>query len=424
MGKDLRTTRDGRPHRIPPPPKPAGEWIRATALESVAAAGGSLWLVLWQAVRDVWLWADVMPEDRGELFAPPDENDAEGLLRVGEEAPALTDALETFHRLRVSPQAVEGREIVPACRQVYEWAEARSMVELAAFFADAAAIADPESPYQANQAARLCRRGALERRAAVWYERGFRLAVRDQNREEIVSALLGYGALLYGLGLHHKAKPLFEKVATKATRTGRRRIAAEAYHDLLLLCAELGELEQATSHARQANDLYPRKYPHPRVPYFVHDFSFLLIRRLYYSAALSLLRKLPAYFPRPEEQVLVWGTLARAAAGAGQVESFRQGEQKVLELVDSYREYGGAALVLIAEGAWSLSLWEDAERYLRKAVEMARERRDREPIRVARRVLRSVNKREPAPRETPAPADVVTLVRQVAARLRSWKGPR
>ncbi|MEW5931796.1 MAG: hypothetical protein AB1941_30370 [Gemmatimonadota bacterium] len=285
MGKDKRTTRDGRPHRIPPPPKPPGEWIRATALQGVAATGGSLWLVLWQAVRDVWLWADVVPEDREELFAPPDGNDAERLLRVREEAPALPGALETFHRLRVSPQAVGGREIVAACRQVYEWAEARSMVELAAFFADAAAIADPESPYQANQAARLCRRGALNHRAAVWYERGFRLAVRLQDREETVAALLGYGSLLYGLGMYAQARRFLLNGARRATRTGRRRKAAEAYHDLMLLSLDTNDFRSAAGYARMAETLYPRR--HPRIPHLVHDFAVVLNRQSHFALALS-----------------------------------------------------------------------------------------------------------------------------------------
>ncbi|HEX2091835.1 MAG TPA: hypothetical protein VHG28_05500 [Longimicrobiaceae bacterium] len=294
------------------------------------------------------------------------------------------------------------------------------MIKLAAYFAEAAAMADPESPARTNEAARLCRRAALDRRASVWYERAFKLAVRTQNRREVIWALLGYGSLLYGLGHLTRARPYFETVARRAARTGRRRSAAEAHHDLILLCLDLHDFRQAEEHARLSESLYPRQ--HSRIPHLVHDCAVLLIREGYHSTALSLLGKLPGYFPRPEEAVLVWSTLARAAAGAGQVDQFREAEQKALELVGFYEEHGAATFVNLAEGAWLQGQDGKAGQYAELAIDVARRRKDRGQARLARELVGRIARKEPVPEEVPAPTQIRTLARRLTARLRIWKG--
>jgi hypothetical protein len=389
------------------------------SLDGVAAGGGDLWLVLWQTLGDIWLWANVPSEERAGLFEPPTTEARGRVLRARRVAPELTEAFGTFSLLHTAPGILEGSQISHACRQVYRWAERESLLELAAYYAEAAALVDPEDPAKANEAARLCRRAALNPRAAVWYERAFKLAVRVQNRKEIVGALLGYGALLYGLGYYERARPHFERVARFALRTGRRRTAAEAHHDLMAVSADGGDLVQAAEHARQAESLYPLH--HPRLPYLVHDCAVLLVHLHHYTPALPMLRRLPSYFPRPEEATLVWSTVAAAAGGAAHLTLYQEAERKTLELVGLYEEHAAAALVSLAHGARCLRDDARAERFADLAVEIAKRRDEQGEIQRASAVLRQIERKEPAPEEAPAPNEIAALARRLAARLRIWK---
>lgn len=419
MRKNRPPKREGRPHRVPPAPLAPDVASTTRSLDSVAAGGGDLWLVLWQTVGDIWLWANVPGGERGELFSPSTGDARDRALRARREAPELTEAFGIFHLLRTAPQVLDSSQVAHACSQVYRWAEGESLLELAAYYAEAAALADPEDPGKANEAARLCRRAALARRAATWYERAHRLSVRSQNRREIVWALLGYGSLLYGMGLYDRAKPHFERVARFAARTGRRHTAAEAHHDLILLCMDMGDLAEAQEHARLAESLYPLHAR--RIPHLVHDCTVLLVRKRYFAPALSVLRKLPSAFSRPEEAALVWSTFAFAAAGASQIERYREAERRTLELVGLYEEHAAAALVSLAHGARVVGDDPRAEHFARLAAETAKRRHEGGEVRRARGVLKQIERKEPAPEEAPAPEEIAALARRLAARLRMWR---
>jgi len=419
MGKNRPPHRPGRPHRIPPRPLPPEESAHQHALAEIAGQGGALWRVLWQACRDVWLWASVSPEDRAELFSPPGAQMYEWFSGARDEAPELAAALGTFHLLRWSPQTVEAVALGEACHQVSEWADSHSLTALAAHFADAAASADPTDPVLAHTAAYLYRRAYTDWRAAAWYERAFRLAVWAGHRDTAVGALIGYGALLYGLGLYDRARRYLERGARRAVRTGRQRKAAEAHHDLAGLCLDMGDFASAMDHARCAGELYPLR--HPRIPALVHDFAVVLVRQHHYTTAYSLLAKLPPYFRDPEA-TLVWSTLARVTAGMGQVERFGDPERRTLDLVALYKEHGAAALVNLTEGARALRRWNQAEEYAHMAIEIARERSDAGQERSARALLEKVGRRELPLPEVPASVEAASLARRLAARLRRWKG--
>ena len=414
-------SRQGRPHGVPPAPGAPSEWTQAHALEDVAAAGGALWVVLWQALRDVWIWSETPADQRGELFLPPSATVYERTMRARFEAPELTAALGTYHLLRWAAHVVEGAHVADACQQISAWAEARSMAELAAYFAEAAAVADPASPVRSHAAAYLTRRARMFRRSAAWYERTYKLAVRADDRDEAVGALLGYGALLYGLGFYQQARRYLRKGAKRAVRTGRRRKAAEAHHDLMLLSLDMQDYAAAAHHASQAEHLYPLS--HPRIPYLVHDFAVVLVRQNYSSLASAQLERVLPFFVRPEEAALIWGTLARAAAGAGQLDRFREAEAKALQLAALYQEHGAAALVNVGEGSRVVREWAKARDYGRLAVQIAQARQDGGQERLARELLRRVEQQEPAPGGIPAPEDIATLARRIAARLRTWRAP-
>lgn len=413
--------RPGRPHRLPPVPTEPNLTEEIAAFEGVAATSKDLATVLWQSLRDTLLWARIPARKRRDLFQAPTPKRFEYTVRAREAAPELTEALGTFHQLCWMPQATSRDQVAAACTQVYKWAEARSDLVMAAYFAETASLADPRNPARANEAARLCRRAALHSRASQWYERAFVLAKRIKDREQSLWALLGYGSLLYGIGLFAQAQDAYEKAARRALRTGRRREAADAHHDLLILHMDLENYARATAHALEAIELYPRR--NARIPHLVHAASALLLRQHQYSEALPLLQRLPPLFPRPEERVLILGTLSHAAAGAGWPDRYHRAAQETLELAERHIEHAAAALVHVAAGARILREWEKAEQYALRAIEVARIRQDAGQERLARTLLSEIEQRKPAPGEAPASEKIAAFAYRVAARLRAWKAP-
>jgi len=413
--------REGRPHIIPPAPgwridahgRPEG-W---PVLDDV---DGALGLTLWRALRAVWTWVDTPPERRGGLSQEPTLEVRERHAYAAAEAPELASALGTFVLLLRNAEVVDRTQLAEACRAVYEWAENRSLVETAVHFAEAAARVSDE-PELTNAAGRMCRRCALNDRSAAWFARAFRLAVRERDKGETLRALLGYGALLKDIGRHAEARAMFERAASRAARTGRLRQAAEAHHDLLAIAAEVGAYYDAERHVRLAMKLYP--VHHPRLPYLVHDFAFLLVRQQFYSIALSLLEDLLRVAWRPSEELLLRSTIAWAAAGSTRVEFHDRTEQEVLQLIGLHDEYASAAYIHLAEGARHLARWDRAEGYAAAAWAAAQRRNEIVLAEEARNLQVVIRAREPAPREKqPQSADHTRmLARWLTNRLRRWR---
>jgi tetratricopeptide (TPR) repeat protein len=345
-----------------------------------------------------------------------------------EEAPELRDALQVFTVLRESAGDIDAARVGDACERVYAWAESKAMMQTAVHFAEAAARADDLNPRRASVAGRICRRAAMDQRSAAWFYRAFRLAVRmggegsspeqraASNRES-VRALLGYGALLKSLGRHFEARGWLERAGRRARQTGQRRRAAEAHHDLLAIAAEIGTYAAVERHAKLAFDLYPLS--DERLPYLVHDYAYLLVRERYYSLALPLLDQLARVIVRADQSVLVLGTLARAAAGAGRHGRFRTLERMLLPLTLRYEEFAAPAFIHLAEGARAFGDWAGAERYADAARQLAERRNDALIRRDAQALLeRIAGHAPPEPEESPPDPDrLAFMIRRFVARL-------
>ncbi len=303
------------------------------------------------------------------------------------------------------------------------------MMLVAVYFAEAAAIVDPENPVLANNAGYVCRRASVDERSGIWYLRAFGLAVRLRGRQETVSreeslrALLGYGTLLLTWGRLEEAKQYYEQAAKRAERTGRRRHAAKAKHDLLTFAAEVGTYQEGEPYARDALDLYP--IHDPQLPALAHDWAYLLIRFHHYSCAVPILELAVMRAHKPAIQMLFWSTLGWAAAGAGRRDRFQKAKEEVLRRIVAYDEFAPGALYHLAEGARLCGAWEEAEQYLAQALEIARERNEALLEREALELLDKVVAREPAPRDAtpPNPDSVRILTRRFSARLRNLKVP-
>ncbi|HEX7243828.1 MAG TPA: hypothetical protein VF263_26310 [Longimicrobiaceae bacterium] len=411
-------------HPIPPAPSWREEF---GAVRDIA--DGDLAVSLWRALRNVRLWAETDPETRRHLFHLPTTATQEALGKACAAAPQLVEAFGTFTYLLRSPGQISTTQIAEACRQVYEWAETRSMMLVAVYFAEAAAIVSPEDPVLANKAGHICRRASVDERSGIWYLRAFGLAVRLRGQQETVSreeslrALFGYGTLLQTWGRLKEAKQYFEQAAKRAERTGRRRHAAKAKHELLTFAAEVGTYEEGERYAKDALDLYPIQDHH--LPALAHDWAYLLIRFHFYSCAVPLLELAVTRARKPAIETLFWSTLGWAAAGAGRRDRFQKSKEEVLRRIVTCDEFAPGALYHLAEGARHCGEWDESELYLGQALEIAGKRNEALLEREATELLGRVTAREPAPREAspPNPDSVRILTRRFSARLRNLKVP-
>ena len=406
---------------IPPLPRPRDEF------SVVQIVDGPLGVALWQALRNVVIWARTPPTSREGLFQPLAPHVRERYDVARAHAPDLRGALDALQRMQEAPAALEPGVVAAACHRVYEWLDLRALIAPATHFAEAAAYADPGCATWAVDAGWICRKaGGAEMldRSGAWYRRARALAVRTRDREEVLRALTGYGALAKDEGKLDKARALYDHAARRAVRTGRRRRAATAYHYLFSLEAEFGTMEGAVRYADLALNHYPLN--DERLPALAHDVGYMLVRARCYRAAVRLVERAAGCVRQPHELGLVFATLAQAAGGARRPEKYDAAERAALNLVALHDELAPAALESLAEGARSLGDWERAGRHARESLALARERGDVTVERSVSRLIAAVERREagspPAALSPDSPA--ARLARRLAARMRVWRRPR
>lgn len=411
-----------RPRQMPPAPA----W-RRDPLDYLQESEEALDYALWLCIRRVRDWVDTPPSARASLVSTPSNRDsggdrrAERWVAAREAAPELRTALTTFEslwwRADASPPLV-----AEACDHVSQWAERRGLPETCLQFAEAAAALEPESAKRANFAGRACRINGSLSRADIWYQRGLTMARQEPSRVELFRGNLGAGAVAYLQGRYRDARPCFVTGAWKARDMGRLPLAARAQHDLMLLNVEVGKLGKAVTHARRALHWYPRH--HVRIPYLVHDFAFFLTRLRLERAALDVLHRAYALIPAEHERLLVWGTIARAAGGAGDFAQFSSAKEQVAELAKRYAQHAAHALYEVAAGARLLNLWEECEKFAHEALAKAREQGRGDTEQDAKRLLRAVASRLPLSGATPLAAShhhwVANLTREYIGTAEKW----
>lgn len=381
---------------------------------------GSAGLALWRAARTVWLFVESGTKRR-ECFgalAPAKLREAFFTDDPGYPITSGTPRLDEFARVR-SRVAVTEPELASACARVSDWAGGVWKKQTELQFAELAARTDPRNPVLANAAARLCREASLYDRAALWFERGYRFAMRTGNRAEAVSSLLGYGALMKEIGRLDEARRWFLKAAKRAARTGRRKSAAETRHDLMALAAEAGDdVADIIEHAEAAVELYPLH--HRRLPYLAHDFAYALIRKQQFEQAYPLLELFIRVVPK-RHLLPGLATYAWAAAGRGLVHRYDDAERRALAQIGIDHQQAAPSLIFLAEGARALGRWTRAERHVREAIATAARMKQSRYEQDARTLLAEVQEQRPVSRATSEMVEVYPLTRHFQIRLRRWK---
>lgn len=383
----------GRTTVVPPAPT----WQRSEAAilrERVGPVG----VALWQAARDVRLWAAMAPPARQGLFRAANG----AVLRAAIfEVPDLERSLERLGALVRFPHLAQAHEIAAAAAEVALWAEEGQLLRTALEFAEAAALADFRSSSAASLAGRLARRVGDNNRAAAWYRRAIALARGDHD--SYIRAQLGYGGVMFQVGNYPAATLAFRRASRLAVKFGRRGPAAQANHDLLTIACDTGSYEEGAAAAVKALERYPVR--HPRVAHLAHDYGYLLVRNRYFAAALPLLQRV-LELVKPHERVVVWGTIARSAGAVGDRELFERARGEVLGGVAQSEEFAAQALVHVAAGAQSLGNWELAAGLAADAGEIARRRGNGRPDRESRIVLAQVATRSRGDRDLARAAPV------------------
>jgi tetratricopeptide (TPR) repeat protein len=321
-------------------------------------------------------------------------------------------------------------DLASACRRLAEWCEGTARLGFAVRFADAAAELDPTEPVHANLAGRLNREAGHWLRAHAHFRRGVAAARAKNDRMAYVRGYLGWGNLWAELGEHAEATKLYQRAAWHAQRSGRRALAAEVHHDMLVMATAAGEYEDAARFAERAINVYP--VHHERIPALAYDFALLLVRQRMHRGALPLLEEAAGKFRLPNLCVLATSALARAAAGAGQMAAYVDARERALGEIARFGLTAPAPFVNLAHAARCARDWPRTEEYAARAHGLAAARGYAEEERLAAMLLRwsSARVEEEAPVEMPRwrpGMEFEPLLPLVHLRLSSilarWRGP-
>jgi tetratricopeptide (TPR) repeat protein len=258
-------------------------------------------------------------------------------------------------------------------------------------------------------------------RSEEWHTRAFVLAAQQRNRDMVLRALTGAGALMHDRGDYAQARRFYLRAARRALRTSRKRRAAVAFHYAFVVAVETGHFRVAVRDGNSALRNYPLH--DERIPALAHDIAFLLIHSHHHGTALRLVDRLGDRVDGVAAMGMLYGIAARAAAGAGNEGSFEAAADAALNIARINDECAGPVFVNLAEAARFRGHWEAAEGHAGRALAVARRRADVEVERLATELLRKIRRREPPPPACEPDSDtpIAALARRLAARLRRWR---
>jgi tetratricopeptide (TPR) repeat protein len=377
---------------------------------------GDLGVVLWRSVRNVVLWAGTPPASRGALFAGAAAGLREGDLARLEVDPEIVAPLSMMVRLLENPAGLELGRVVNACRRVALWAEQRGYLATALEWAQAAAVAAPQSAALAYAVGRLARRRAEYDRAESWYARAIVQARRARDWRMYATAYSGLGNLAVQKGNFPWAKRAYVRSLKTALRHGLTDLQGSAFHNLFVTEIETGAGLEANGLAERAfRALGPNN---PEVPRLAYDVAYHWMLEGLCEQALRVGRALEGHFDTPAERAVALGLIARSGGGSGERAAFHGARARLDALVETgtAQETAARALLGVAYGAASLGDWPLAEQYAERALRLANERREGRVVMAAEAALDFVRSR-PAPAAPPECPGAASLADELVAAL-------
>jgi len=157
-------------------------------------------------------------------------------------------------------------------------------------------------------------------RAVSWFDHAIYLAKVEGDWSAYAQAYSGLGCLYMQRGNLPRARLVLYRSLRIAHRKELPERAAAAFHNLFAVEAIAGNWEEAERCAQRALKFYPQNAR--GLPRLARDLAFRWIQRGYFERALPLAKEVLAHFGSPADRALAWSDIARAAAGAGELEDF------------------------------------------------------------------------------------------------------
>jgi hypothetical protein len=398
----------------PAPAVEAAPYEGAEILDELRTEFG---LFLWQALRDVMLWASCDSDERHGLFAADVGPITQAIRSLGTEL-MLGDAVTALDRLAREPGNVTADEIAAACVHVSEWASRQGLAATEVQFGEAAARVFPTRPEMALFAGRAARRRAAYERSVLWFTRSLALARRADDRAAYTLTLIRWGTLELQRSRLDQARRLFVRAWKAAKRFKLRRLGAFSRHDLLVLGFETATFNEGLAHAEAAFQLYgPRNQR--RIPYLVHDVGFLCMHHGYFSAALPLFSAVLPFVIHPSERVQVFAHLARTLGALNDERGFEDAAEYVATEFKPTYPNAAASRLYVARGAASVGQRRRARKLADEALALSESRGEKSVTALATQFLDALNTRRASvvERDKKPPEAVSELTTRLLRRL-------
>ena len=382
--------RTARRWRTPPAILHGGEAFEGAAvLEEVRTELG---LLMFQLIRDVYLWGSTPPDAREGLFEPRTEDTLISVLREADPEVQLESALMAIIRMTGAPESTREEQVAFACQHVAHWADLNGYGATAIAFAQGAAVVLPGDAATSYAVGRLARRRAEHARAETWFRRSVALARQSGDWSSYAMAFAGLGNLYMMRGNFPAARRFTLRAMRTARRHSMRPLHGLALHDLFVIAAQTGQADEAERLAREAFEMYGPD--HPRLVYLALDVAYFWMERGRFAPALTVFQALVHHMQRLEDRLGVLANMVRAAAGAGERRLFDQTWDEVWDRMQRTQGLANAATVMLelAHGAAMLGEYERAERAAERAVQVARERAEAKTLLTAESVLDQVRR--------------------------------
>lgn len=345
--------------------------------------------LLWVTFRDADLW--VATGGRPEVFAEGAE-DYTPLIGALPEEPfrPVVPPLTLLSRLHLR-EAVEAADVALGCDAIAEWSERQSRLATAVEYAQVASFAHPRHAPYAVRAARVLRMRAEWARALSWFDHAIFLARTQADWDSYCSAYTSLGFLYMERGSLPQARRALKRALRIALRLHLDERSAGAYHNLFIIEVVAGNWERAESYVTKALAKYPEGSRFR--PRLARDLAYRWILRGRFACALPLAQEILHHFSAPADRALVWSDIVRAAAGAGDLETFENAWARAwvfleAENIDPFRT---TILLNLAHGAASVGADTRAVMSARRALDVARERQESQSVLEAEALLGSLD---------------------------------
>lgn len=384
-------------------------------LEEYIGAPG---LTLWQSFRDAELWATA--ETRKGLFTGLAKSRATAIAELPTDPfQPIKPSLVLLSLLR-DQTPKDGPVVGSGCDNIARWSQQLGQLGTAVEYQQAASLADPRCAVYAVRAGRWLRMRAEYARAWSWFDYAVALARREKDWQAYSEAYAGIGNLYVQVGNYPRARIAHRRVLRTARRNHLPDMVASAYHNLFVVEMEVGNVEEAERYAQKALGAYP--LTSPSLPRLARDLAWRWMVLGFFDRALPLAQEALAHFASPADRALLWSDIARAAAGAGQVETFEDAwaQTRVLYSKHPMDPWPADILVNLAHAAAFLGERSRATWAAEKAVEIARGRKESTLRLAAEAILDSlVHAPQLAVARQPAAKGEDSLVDRFVRRLRA-----